>query len=156
MNTLSTVSIPAWVAGLAMGLILGVVAPGYADHDLPKPPPLWFPLDEAERLALTEVPGGMIPISEGTFLMGSDPRMDRAAGPQEQPQREVYVDAFSIDRFEVSNVELSAVCIGDEGGLAAVLAGATVCGQDGETPRDRRVLAGGRRLLPMARGSSAD
>ena len=67
-------------------------------------PPLWFPLDEAERLALTEVPGGMIPISEGTFLMGSDPRMDRAAGPQEQPQREVYVDAFSIDRFEVSNV----------------------------------------------------
>ena len=84
--------------------MLAIALPAWADHDLPKPPPLWSPLDEAERLALTEVPGGMVPVPEGTFLMGSDPRMDRAAGPQEQPQREVYVDAFSIDLFEVSNV----------------------------------------------------
>jgi formylglycine-generating enzyme required for sulfatase activity len=36
--------------------------------------------------------------------MGSDPKFDRAAGPQELPQHQVYVDAFSIDRYEVSNV----------------------------------------------------
>lgn len=93
------------IAGIGLLVCMFSIAmPVWADHDLPKPPPLWSPLDEAERLALTEVPGGMVPIPEGTFLMGSDPRMDRAAGPQEQPQREVYVDAFSIDRFEVSNV----------------------------------------------------
>ena len=44
--------------------------------------------------ALTEVPGGMVRIPGGNFLMGSDPRMDRAAGPQEQPQHLVYVDRF--------------------------------------------------------------
>ena len=104
MNRWKRLSAPALVVGLAAGLVLAVVAPGSADHDLPKPPSLWSPLDEAERLALTEVPAGMISIPEGAFLMGSDPRIDRAAGPQEQPQREVYVDAFSIDRFEVSNV----------------------------------------------------
>lgn len=75
-----------------------------ADHELPKPPPLWSPLDEAERLALIDVPSGMAPVPAGAFLMGSDPKFDRAAGPQEQPQRTVYVDAFSIDRYEVSNV----------------------------------------------------
>jgi iron(II)-dependent oxidoreductase len=36
--------------------------------------------------------------------MGSDRRVDPDAGPQEQPQRRVYVDAFEIDRYEVSNV----------------------------------------------------
>ena len=36
--------------------------------------------------------------------MGSDPKVDRAAGPQEQPQRPVSLDAFEIDRYEVTNV----------------------------------------------------
>ncbi|MCC2641543.1 MAG: uncharacterized protein K0S45_1956 [Nitrospira sp.] len=98
-----------WISGsipaLCMMSIICAATPGWADHDLPKPPPLWSPLDEAERLALIDVPGGMVKVSAGGFLMGSDPRIDRAAGPQEQPQRQVYVDAFRIDRFEVSNVE---------------------------------------------------
>ncbi len=90
----------------AIGLLgsLTAVGPAAANHALREPPPLWSSLDEAERLALTEVPGGMVRIPGGNFLMGSDPRMDRAAGPQEQPQHLVYVDRFRIDRFEVSNV----------------------------------------------------
>ena len=44
--------------------------------------------------------------------MGSDPRKDRAAGPQEQPQHQVYLDTFKIDRFEVSNVEYLRFVLG--------------------------------------------
>jgi iron(II)-dependent oxidoreductase len=77
----------------------------HANHESSKQPPLWTPLDEAERLATIEVPGGMAFVPGGEFLMGSDPRKDRAAGPQELPQHRVYLDAFAIDRYEVSNVE---------------------------------------------------
>jgi len=42
-------------------------------------------------------------VPAGWFLMGSDPRRDPAAGPQEQPQRQVYLGAFEIDRYEVTN-----------------------------------------------------
>lgn len=44
--------------------------------------------------------------------MGSDPRKDRAAGPQEQPQHEVYLDTFRIDRFEVSNLDYLRFVLG--------------------------------------------
>ena len=76
-----------------------------ANHESSKQPPLWTALDEAERLATIEVPGGMALVPTGEFLMGSDPQKDRAAGPQEQPMHRVYLDAFRIDRYEVSNVE---------------------------------------------------
>jgi formylglycine-generating enzyme required for sulfatase activity len=79
--------------------------PAEANHESSKQPPLWTPLDEAERLATIEVPGGMVTVPAGWFLMGSDPNRDRAAGPQEQPQHQVYLDAFQIDRYEVSNVD---------------------------------------------------
>jgi formylglycine-generating enzyme required for sulfatase activity len=46
-------------------------------------------------------PDGMVRIPEGEFFMGS------ASGsgglPDEQPQRSVYLAAYSIDRFEVTN-----------------------------------------------------
>ncbi|WP_447972375.1 formylglycine-generating enzyme family protein [Nitrospira sp. Kam-Ns4a] len=77
---------------------------GLASHDRPTWPPLWTPLVEVERLAAMEAPEGMVPVPAGWFLMGSDPRQDPDAGPQEQPQHWVYLDAFEIDRFEVTNV----------------------------------------------------
>ena len=103
MNTWLPGFLSALIVGVATGLVLGSVAPSHADHELPKPPPLWSPLDEPERLALIEVPNGMADVPAGPFLMGSDPKFDRAAGPQELPQHQVYVDAFTIDRYEVSN-----------------------------------------------------
>lgn len=95
------------IGGIAAGLLMwGLMVPlVLADHDLSKQPPLWTPLDEAERLAIIEVPGGMVFVPAGPFLMGSDPQKDRAAGPQELPQRQVYLDAFWIDRYEITNVD---------------------------------------------------
>jgi iron(II)-dependent oxidoreductase len=74
-----------------------------ADHDTP-PREVWAPQVDAERLASTDAPDGMVWIPAGWFRMGSDRRADEDAGPQEQPQRWVYLDAFDIDRYEVSNV----------------------------------------------------
>jgi iron(II)-dependent oxidoreductase len=82
----------AFMAGLAHG-----------DHERSAQVP-WWPQFEAERLAVMETPGGMMSIPAGWFLMGSDPYVDRNAGPQELPQRWVYLDEFAMDRYEVSNV----------------------------------------------------
>jgi iron(II)-dependent oxidoreductase len=49
------------------------------------------------------VPEGMVEVPSGWFVMGSDPQADSDAGPQEQPQRRVFMDRFEIDRYEISN-----------------------------------------------------
>ena len=93
-------------AVLAAGLLgWGVVfsTAVHADHLTPKHDP-WAQPWELERLALLDVPEDMVLVPEGLFLMGSDPKVDRAAGPQELPQQPVSLDAFEIDRYEVTNV----------------------------------------------------
>jgi formylglycine-generating enzyme required for sulfatase activity len=45
-------------------------------------------------------PPGMVFVPAGEFLMGSD---DPTANPDERPLRKVFVPAFYIDRFEVTN-----------------------------------------------------
>lgn len=104
MNKWLNVSIPALVIIVAVTFIMDT-APALANHESSAQPPLWTPLDEVEQMAAIEVPGGMVAVPAGEFLMGSDPRKDRAAGPQEFPQHQVYLAAFEIDRYEVSNVE---------------------------------------------------
>ena len=47
----------------------------------------------------------MIRIPAGEFLMGSDRKMDRNAYLAEFPQRKVYLDAYEIDKFEVTTVQ---------------------------------------------------
>jgi iron(II)-dependent oxidoreductase len=88
------------------------IAPSFAGHESSMQPPLWTPLDEPECLAILDVPGGMVVVPAGEFLMGSDPQKDRAAGPQELPQHRVYLDTFKIDRYEVSNVEYLRFVLG--------------------------------------------
>jgi len=88
---------------LASCLVAWSVA--YANHESSAQPPLWTPLDEVEQMATLTVPGGMVTVPAGEFIMGSDPRKDPAAGPQEQPLHRVTLDTFEIDRYEVSNVE---------------------------------------------------
>ena len=97
---------------VSCGLLWLIAASARADHESSKQPPLWAPRDAAERLGAMEAPGGMTLVPAGSFLMGSDPRKDRAAGPQEQPQHQVYLDVFKIDRFEVSNVEYLRFVLG--------------------------------------------
>ena len=48
-------SIPALAMGFAVGLVVGGVAPGHADHLTPKHDP-WGQPWELERLALLDVP----------------------------------------------------------------------------------------------------
>ena len=47
----------------------------------------------------------MVLIPAGWFLMGSDKKMDRLAYLPEMPQRRVYLDAYEIDKFEVTTVQ---------------------------------------------------
>jgi len=47
----------------------------------------------------------MVKIPAGTFIMGSDRKVDRNAYPAEFPQRKVYLDAYEIDKFEVTAVQ---------------------------------------------------
>ena len=89
-------------ATLALACLSSWSLPAGADHDLPK----WRPAGEAAdalRLAARTVPDGMMVVPAGWFLMGSDHHADPDAGPQEQPQRRIYLDEYQIDRYEVSN-----------------------------------------------------
>jgi iron(II)-dependent oxidoreductase len=47
----------------------------------------------------------MVRVAAGPFIMGSDRKVDRNSYQPEFPQRTVYVDAFDIDKFEVTNVQ---------------------------------------------------
>lgn len=101
------------VSAIALcGLGWLIPVPAVADHESSKQPPLWTPLDEPERLATMDNPDGMVLVAAGEFIMGSDPHKDRAAGPQELPQHRIHLDAFWIDRYEVSNVEYLRFVLG--------------------------------------------
>ena len=90
--------------GICVVLLCAVAVPVLADHET-RHRESWTDQFGAERLAAIETPDGMVIVPTGWFLMGSDPKKDYAAGPQEQPQRWVYLDAFQIDRYEASNVD---------------------------------------------------
>ena len=47
----------------------------------------------------------MVTIPAGVFIMGSDKKVDRNAYPAEFPQRKVYLDAYDIDKYEVTTVQ---------------------------------------------------
>jgi formylglycine-generating enzyme required for sulfatase activity len=60
----------------------------------------WLAADGDGRLLATALDRCTAPITAGWFLMGS------AAGrPNERPERRVYLDAFRIDRYEVTNAQ---------------------------------------------------
>jgi formylglycine-generating enzyme required for sulfatase activity len=50
----------------------------------------------------------MVYVPAGAFLMGSDPTKDSSAHDDEQPQHEVHLGAFWIDKTEVTNEEYEA------------------------------------------------
>jgi formylglycine-generating enzyme required for sulfatase activity len=58
----------------------------------------------AERVKLS-AHDEMVRVPAGPFIMGSDKKVDRNSYQPEFPQRKVYVDAFDIDKFEVTNVQ---------------------------------------------------
>jgi formylglycine-generating enzyme required for sulfatase activity len=53
----------------------------------------------------------MVPVPAGSFLMGSEGDADHS------PAHAVWIDSFSIDRFEVTNAEYHAFCLDTGRGL---------------------------------------
>ncbi|MCA9951699.1 MAG: SUMF1/EgtB/PvdO family nonheme iron enzyme, partial [Anaerolineales bacterium] len=49
----------------------------------------------------------MVFVPAGSFMMGSDPDVDSNAQDDEQPQHEVSLDAFWIDKYEVTNAQFA-------------------------------------------------
>jgi iron(II)-dependent oxidoreductase len=67
----------------------------------------WTPGGKALAIERAKEPGKdhMVRVPAGSFLMGSSKRVDRNAYPAEMPQRQVYLDAFEIDKYEVSALQ---------------------------------------------------
>ena len=75
------------------------ISPGQLpeDPDVPRP-------QETEQDV--GVPKGMVFVPAGVFLMGSDPDIDPLADElDELPQHKVFLDAYFIDKYEVSNAD---------------------------------------------------
>lgn len=59
----------------------------------------------AERVANWQPKEEMVLVPAGPFLMGSDKKLDRNAYKAELPQRRVELDAFEIDKYEVTALQ---------------------------------------------------
>ena len=91
---------------MVMGGLIGINLSAWA-LDVADVTREWTP--EGKRLAAerAKLPAHdeMVNIPAGTFIMGSDRKVDRNAYPAEFPQRKVYLDAYEIDKFEVTTVQ---------------------------------------------------
>lgn len=69
--------------------------------------PEWTPegRKEAARLGALPPHDETVVIPAGPFLIGSNRQVDRNSYPAEFPQRSVYLDAFEIDKYEVTMVQ---------------------------------------------------
>ena len=98
----------------AFGMIVGVVIAGVirisgSAHALDVSDVVreWTP--EGKKLAIerAKLPAHdeMVKIPAGSFLMGSDKKLDRNAYQAELPQRNLHLDDYEIDKFEVTTVQ---------------------------------------------------
>ncbi|MGH9895776.1 MAG: formylglycine-generating enzyme family protein, partial [bacterium] len=96
-----------WIVGGAVGIIvLGTVAAVPA-LDVSDGTPEWTEAGkELAALRATLPPyDEMVRIPAGSFTMGSDRKKDRNATRPEMPQRRVHLDAYEIDKYEVTTVQ---------------------------------------------------
>ena len=98
------------VLGIIAGAVMtGLIAMGGSVHALDVADVVreWTP--EGKKIAAERVKlpahDEMVLIPAGSFIMGSDRKIDRNAYPAEFPQRKVYLDAYEIDKFEVTTVQ---------------------------------------------------
>ena len=92
-----------WALGVA---VLGMTGSLYA-LDVADVVREWTP--EGKKLAMerAKLPAHdeMIRIPAGEFLMGSDKKVDKNSYLAEFPQRKIYLDAYEIDKYEVTTVQ---------------------------------------------------
>lgn len=82
--------------------------PTHADSNAPTPTATPTSMYAAGFTALREIDDmEMVYVPAGTFIMGSDHGKE-----SEQPAHEVFLDAFWIDRYEVTNAQY-ALCVAD-------------------------------------------
>jgi iron(II)-dependent oxidoreductase len=87
----------------------GMLATGGVSHalDVSDVTREWTP--EGKKIAAERVKlpahDEMVRIPAGSFLMGSDKKLDRTAYQPELPQHKVYLDAYDIDKHEVTTVQ---------------------------------------------------
>src|SRR5262245_26493616 len=69
--------------------------------------PEWNPEGKqlASERAKLQAMDEMVIVPAGWFLMGSDKKTDKNAYAPEFPQRKVYLDAYEIDKYEVTTVQ---------------------------------------------------
>lgn len=69
--------------------------------------PEWTEAGKKEAVHLAALPAKdeMVLIPAGPFLMGSNRQVDRNSYPPEFPQRTVHMDAYEIDKYEVTMVQ---------------------------------------------------
>jgi formylglycine-generating enzyme required for sulfatase activity len=95
-----------FVMVLAMAAIVASSSIGRA-MDVGDVKQAWTPEGKALAAERVKLPAydEMVRIPAGTFIMGSDRKSDRNAYRVELPQREVFLDAYDIDKYEVTTVQ---------------------------------------------------
>jgi formylglycine-generating enzyme required for sulfatase activity len=106
MHKIVLIELLAGIAGLMVAGDLGLVMASKGT-DIADVTPEWTAEGKKQAAYLITLPAKdeTILVPEGPFLMGSNRQVDRSAYPQEQPQRTVHVDAFEIDKYEVTAVQ---------------------------------------------------
>ncbi|MBN2496831.1 MAG: formylglycine-generating enzyme family protein [Deltaproteobacteria bacterium] len=66
--------------------------------------------EKEARQAAAQVPPGMVRIPAGEYWMGCNDKIDSSCDADEKPGRKVYLDAYLVDRAEVT-VEQYAKCV---------------------------------------------
>ena len=88
-------------------LATGALAVTSGGNDVADVVPEWTPEGRKAATHLATLPpkDEMVHVPAGPFLMGSNRQVDRNAYPQELPQRTVDLDAYEIDKYEVTAVQ---------------------------------------------------
>ena len=94
-----------WILGAAVLLALASVTWALDTQDIRIE---WTPAGKAlakERVAQWPAKEEVVLVPAGLFVMGSTKQVDRLAYRSEMPQRQVYLDAFEIDKYEVTALQ---------------------------------------------------
>ncbi|WP_455378155.1 formylglycine-generating enzyme family protein [Petrachloros mirabilis] len=96
-------------SGLSCAVILigAVLASSVNAMDVSDVKQKWTPEGKALAAERVKLPAydEMVRIPAGVFTMGSDKKVDRNAYAVETPQRKVFLDAYDIDKYEVTTVQ---------------------------------------------------